>query len=153
MPDDETVDAIRSVEIGLSGVFTQFRRLMKRNAERLHPGMLPVTFKVFAVIARRHPITASQLAEWFEMDKGQISRTITYLESIDLVTRRPDEADRRSFVIEPTEDGLRRLEEARVPHQETLRARLADWDPDDVRRLGEMLESLADLPRDGDNAE
>lgn len=143
MSDDETVDAIRSVEIGLSEVFTQHRRTMKRNAERLQPGMLPMTYKVFAVIARRAPITASELAEWLEMDKGQISRTVTYLESIDLVTRRPDETDRRSFVIEPTESGVGRLEAARTPHEETLRARLGHWDPTDVRRLGELLRALA----------
>lgn len=143
MSDDETVDAIRSVEIGLSEVFTQHRRTMKRNAERLQSGMLPMTYKVFAVIARRAPITASELAEWLEMDKGQISRTVTYLESIDLVTRRPDETDRRSFAIEPTEPGLERLEAARTPHEETLRARLGHWDPSDVRRLGELLRALA----------
>lgn len=143
MSDDETVDAIRSVEIGLSEVFTQHRRTMKRNAERLQPGMLPMTYKVFAVIARRAPITASELAEWLEMDKGQISRTVTYLESIDLVTRRPDESDRRSFVIEPTESGVERLEAARTPHEETLRARLGHWDPADARRLGELLLALA----------
>ncbi|GGD32210.1 hypothetical protein GCM10010915_10730 [Microbacterium faecale] len=149
MSDDETVDAIRSVEIGLSEVFTQHRRTMKRNAERLQPGMLPMTYKVFAVIARRAPITASELAEWLEMDKGQISRTVTYLESIDLVTRRPDEADRRSFVIEPTESGVERLEAARTPHEETLRARLGHWDPADARRLGELLLALAGRAENG----
>lgn len=149
MSDDETVDAIRSVEIGLSEVFTQHRRTMKRNAERLQPGMLPMTYKVFAVIARRAPITASELAEWLEMDKGQISRTVTYLESIDLVTRRPDETDRRSFVIEPTESGVERLEAARTPHEETLRARLGHWDPADARRLGELLLALAGRAENG----
>src|SRR5699024_1320331 len=122
--------------------------MMKRNAERLQPGMLPVTFKVFAVIARRAPITASELAEWLEMDKGQVSRTVTYLESVDLVMRRPDETDRRSFVIEPTASGLERLEAARTPQEETLRSRLAHWDTADVRRLGELLRALAGRAED-----
>lgn len=144
-PDEDPRDeAMRAVEAGLSGIFAQYRRLIRRNAEALHPGMLPGTYKLFTVIVRQAPVTASELGEWLEMDKSQISRLVKELEELGLVSRHPDETDRRSYVIEPTEEGRERLELARTPQEATLRDRLSAWEVDDVRRLGELLHALTD---------
>lgn len=141
--DPERAEAVRLVEAGIGDVFSRFRRLMMQAAERLHPGLHPVTYKTFSLIVRRAPVTASTLSEWLEMDKAQVSRAVKDLEQLGLVTRRPDDDDRRSFVIEPTDEGRERLEAARTPHEETLRARLDAWDIEDVRRLGDLLHALA----------
>lgn len=142
--DDERAEAIRFVQSSLGDVFAQFRRLVKRNAELLQPGLHPATFKMFTVIARHAPVTASTLAGWLDLDKSQVSRAVRDLEEAGLVTRRPDESDRRSFVIEPTESGRTRLAAVRTRQEQSLHSRLADWPVEDVHRLGELLHALTE---------
>ncbi|WP_029151370.1 MarR family winged helix-turn-helix transcriptional regulator [Microbacterium indicum] len=139
---DELDSAVRGVEEGLSAIFGQFRRLLRENAERFQPGMLPTTYKMYTAIVRRSPVTARQLAEWLDMDKGHVSRAVRELEELDLLVRTPDPDDGRVFLIEPTPDGVKRLEEARLPYESFLHDRLATWPVADIARLADLLHEL-----------
>lgn len=138
----ELLEAVTAIESGLGDIFTQFRRLVAENANRMHPGMMPGTYKVFTVIARMAPVTAKALAEHMELDKAQVSRTIRELEELDLVTRSPDPRDGRAFVIEATPEALARLDEARSHHGRTVLTRVSQWPLEDAQRLGELLHRL-----------
>ncbi|MGI6879852.1 MarR family winged helix-turn-helix transcriptional regulator [Microbacterium sp. gxy059] len=149
--DDERIEAIRSVEAGLSSVFAQFRRLVKEQADRIAPGMHPATYKMFWAIAREAPVTASRLGDVLEMDKAQVSRGIRYLEENGLVERTPDPSDGRVLAISVTEEGARRLADVRPSPRHTLYRRVSGWSLEDLRTLGVLLDELT--RRDDDEAD
>ena len=136
-------DAVRALEGEFSELISRFRRLISENAERVSPGMLPGAYKVFTTIVRRESITLSALAEALMSDKGQISRTVRYLEELGFVERTPDPDDGRSSLLSATELGRERLAAARTPQEQTLLHTLADWSVTDIRNLTQLLHALS----------
>ncbi|GAA3654163.1 MarR family winged helix-turn-helix transcriptional regulator [Microbacterium marinilacus] len=138
----EREQAMRAVELEFSELIAQVRRIIMRNADRVSPGMLPGAYKVFTTIADAGPLTASAIADRLMIDKGQLSRTVRELEDLGLVARTPDPSDGRAHLLEPTEDGRRRLATARAPQEHGLSRALEKWDVSDVRRLADLLHAL-----------
>ncbi|KEP74801.1 transcriptional regulator [Microbacterium sp. SUBG005] len=141
--DDDRREAVQALESSFSELMTVFRRFVSEAAERVSPGMLPATFKALSVVSRFGPLTLSALAERLGADKGFLSRSITELEELGLVTRTPDPNDRRSRLIAVTELGHSRLADARAPHESRLFEAIADWSLDDIRHLSTLLHALA----------
>ncbi|MCG7418730.1 MarR family transcriptional regulator [Microbacterium sp. ACRRU] len=142
-PDAERQAAVHALESSFSELMTVFRRFVSEAAERVSPGMLPATFKTLSVVSRFGPLTLSALAERLSADKGFLSRAISDLEGMGLVTRTPDPNDRRSRLIAVTDLGRDRLSEARAPHESRLHEALADWSVDEIEHLSTMLHALA----------
>jgi DNA-binding MarR family transcriptional regulator len=136
-------DAVRALEAEFGELINRFRRLISENAERLSPGMLPGAYKVFTTIVRRETVTLSALAESLMSDKGQVSRTVRYLEDLGFILRTPDPDDGRSSLLSPTALGLERLEAARTPQERTLLHTLSEWSVDDIRNLTQLLHALS----------
>nr|WP_307486269.1 MarR family transcriptional regulator [Microbacterium trichothecenolyticum] len=136
-------EAVQALESSFSELMTVFRRFVSEAAERVSPGMLPATFKALSVVSRFGPLTLSALAERLAADKGFLSRAISELEELGLVTRTPDPNDRRSRLIAVTETGHARLADARAPHESRLYEAMADWSVDDIRHLSTLLHALA----------
>ncbi len=141
--ESDRTEAIRALEGEFAELFARVRRLMTERANRLHPGLMPGSYKVFTTIAHRAPVTLSGLAECLQADKGQISRNLRELETAGLIERQPDPDDRRSQLISPTEEGRARLDSARAPHGNPLISALEDWDTADIRQLTHLLHTLA----------
>lgn len=135
--------AVRALEGEFSELITGFRRLLAENAHRVSPGMLPGAYKLLTTIVRLAPVTPSALAEALMADKGQISRTVRELESLNLVARAPDPDDGRSSLISPTAHGLERLAVARAPQEGVLFKVLDSWSIDDIQNLSRMLHALS----------
>lgn len=135
--------AVEALESSFAELMTAFRRHLAAAAERVHPGMLPGTFKVLSAISRSGPTTLSALTELLTSDKGLVSRSITELEGLGMIARTLDPDDRRSRLISVTDLGAERLAVARAPHQGRLFAVLEDWSVDDIRHLTFLLHSLA----------
>ena len=140
--ETEREEAIRAVEAEFAELITRFRTLILRNAQRISPGMLPAAYKVFTTIVRHGPVTASAIAERLLIDKGQLSRTVRELEELGLIARTPDPSDGRAHLLEATEEGRRRLHEARAPQESSLMHALEQWQIEDVRRLATLLHAL-----------
>jgi DNA-binding MarR family transcriptional regulator len=140
---DDRREAVQALESSFSELMTVFRRFVSEAAERVSPGMLPATFKALSVVSRLGTLTLSALAERLTADKGFLSRSITELEELGLVTRTPDPSDGRSRLIAVTELGHRRLADARAPHESRLFDAMADWTIDDIRHLSTLLHALA----------
>lgn len=141
--DAERHVAVHALEQSFSELMTVFRRYVAEAAERVSPGMLPATFKTLSTVSRFGPMTLSALAERLGADKGFLSRSISELEGLGLVTRTPDPVDRRSRLIAVTEVGAARLAEARAPHQSRLHEAMADWSVTEIQHLSTMLHALA----------
>lgn len=148
---DERIAAVRALENELAALMASYRRVLAKNAQRLSPGMLPGTYKLFTTIAHLQPVTASALAEHFVADKGHISRTVRDLEALGLVVRTPDPADRRSSLLSATPDGMRRLAQARAPKENALVDALDEWAIEDIRGLTRLLHALTTGASPGDS--
>lgn len=135
-------DAVRTLEAEFGDLVSRFRRHVAATAERLSPGLLPATFKVFTSIARLEQTTLSSLAEHLTADKGQVSRAVRELEQLSLVVRTPDPNDGRSSLIAATDDGLARLRAARGSDESPLVLALEAWSIDDIRELTRLLHAL-----------
>lgn len=147
--DDGYTTAITALESEFGELITHFHRVVIENANRLSAGMLPSAYKAFTTIVRYESSTASTLAEVLMMDKGQLSRTVRELEELGLIQRAPDPADGRSTLLSPTEDGLRRLAEARRPLEGALLRTLGAWELDDIHTLTTLLHTLTTAARHG----
>lgn len=139
----ERHEAVQALESSFSELMTSFRRHMAAAADRVHPGMLPGTYKVLTTISRSGGTTLSALAEHLAADKGLTSRTVTELEELGFIARTPDPDDRRSRLITVTPLGDERLAIARAPHQGRLFTVLEDWAVDDIHHLTTLLRALA----------
>lgn len=135
-------EVVRALEAEFGELVTQFRRLIAENAERMSPGMLPGSYKIFTTIVRRESVTLSALAESLMADKGQVSRAVRELEDRGFVARTPDPADGRSSLLSPTPLGLERLAAARAPQESTLVSALDAWELDDIRQFTLLLRAL-----------
>ncbi len=135
-------DAVRALEAEFGELIHQFRRLIAENAERMSPGMLPGSYKIFTTIVRRESITLSGLAEAVMADKGQVSRAVRELEERGFVARTPDPADGRSSILSPTPLGLERLAAARAPQESTLVSALDAWELEDIHQFTNLLRAL-----------
>ncbi|MEV8267120.1 MarR family transcriptional regulator [Microbacterium sp. NPDC076911] len=135
--------AVRALETEFSELISGFRRVLSENANRVSPGMLPGAYKVLTTIARKEQVTLSALADCLMADKGQISRAVRELESLQLVTRTPDPDDGRSSLISATEFGVERLAFARAPQEDMLLRALEAWSLADIQNLSRMLHALS----------
>jgi DNA-binding MarR family transcriptional regulator len=142
-------ESVRALEAEFGELINQFRRLIAENAERMSPGMLPGSYKIFTTIVRRESITLSALAEAVMADKGQVSRAVRELEERGFVARTPDPADGRSSLLSPTELGLERLAAARAPQESTLISALDSWELSDIRQFTSLLRALRERTTPG----
>ncbi|WP_225215453.1 MarR family winged helix-turn-helix transcriptional regulator, partial [Cellulomonas avistercoris] len=93
------------------------------------------------------------LAELLGVGRGTMSRQVTRLERIGLLTRTADPHDSRSQPLTLTEEGARRLAHARSGRQQYLRDSLAAWRVEELTHLAELLARLNDdLVQDGERS-
>lgn len=142
--DEERLRAAATLEAEFGSLFGRFRRVVADNAQRLSPGMLPGSYKVFTTIAKLAPVSSSMLAEQLQADKGQISRTVRELEGLGLVERAPDPHDGRSSLLTATAEGLARLAAARRPNEGLMAQALSEWSVADIDHLTRLLRALSE---------
>ena len=92
------------------------------------------------------PVRLSDLATWQVVDRSTMTSQVRHLESLGLVSREPDPADRRASLVSATFLG-RRLHGTNVARARmVLDALLDDWTDDDradlARLLGRVTEAL-----------
>ncbi len=136
-------DAVRELEAEFGELSGRMRQVMAARADRLNPGMLPGTYKVFTTIVKHGPISPSVLAETLVADKAQVSRAVRELEEAGLVDRAADPADGRSIRLTATAAGVERLAEARSADPHALQDKLAAWDVSDIRTLTRLLRAAS----------
>jgi len=134
--------AVRELEGAFSELMEEYRRAYVLAAESVSAGMLPGTFKVLSAIQRAGSTTVSALAERMTADKGYVSRAVSELGHLGLVERTADESDARLKRISLSEEGRRRLESARSPHEQRLVGVLRDWPLESIAQLTALLRAL-----------
>jgi DNA-binding MarR family transcriptional regulator len=80
---------------------------------RLHlpPDRQPREFGILVTLATSGPRSQQQLAELLDVNRTIMVKIVDRLEAAGLIERRRNPADRRSYALEPTEEGLAALAE------------------------------------------
>lgn len=95
------------------------------------------------VIVANGPVRVSDLAESQGVDKSTITPQVRRLEERDLVTRRPDPADRRAVLLSATARGRRIQQQMNKAGAAVFDDVLRDWPHDDRRALADLLDRFA----------
>lgn len=97
------------------------RRLRAESAGKLSEGQLSVLSLLFS----HGPTSAGELAEREHVQPPSMTRTVQCLEADGLVARAPNPQDRRSVLVEITEEGAEYIRETRCRRDQWLQRRLA----------------------------
>ena len=122
------------------------RRLRQDAAAGEGDGVLsPTLTAALATVESFGPLTPSELAERERIQRPSATRIVSSLVELRLVTRTPDPADGRGFLVAPTAQGRALLKRLRKRKNAYLARRMRDLDPDQVatlERASEILERL-----------
>jgi DNA-binding MarR family transcriptional regulator len=90
------------------------------------------------------PLRPSDLAGEVGLDVSTVSRHVRSLEEATLVSRQPDPADGRSFLLSVTERGAMVMAESLARREQALDRVLATWPEAEAADLRRLLARLAD---------
>ena len=99
-----------------------------------------------ATLFRHGPMAIGELAAHEKVRPPSMTRTVTSLEELGLVTREAHATDKRHVVVRLADEGRRLLGEDRKRRDAWLARRLKELSPDEkkvLRRAAQILERLA----------
>ncbi|MGE4291929.1 MAG: GNAT family N-acetyltransferase [Desulfovibrio sp.] len=140
--------------------FRRFNRFYTRTIgllnRRLNNGPLNLAEARTLFEIRRTPcISAGVLAEMLDMDRGQLSRILSKLQTSGLIERDSAPSGRKAVPLQPTPQGIALLENVETAADSHAAALLRQLDAEQGERLGSALEEVERLlaatppPEDG----
>ena len=111
--DEHLPETLRVVEHELAALLRRGRALSLEIAREVHPNLEPNAYGLLLWLRRSGSTRLTDLAVLLGIGKGTLSRQIHGLETLGLVRRDPDPADRRAAQLRLTEEGSRRFDAAR----------------------------------------
>ncbi|WP_327635487.1 MarR family transcriptional regulator [Kribbella sp. NBC_00482] len=93
-------------------------------------------------ILHRQPTNMLGLGSALRLTKSTMTGVVARMESAGLVVRVPDEADRRNFVVTPTDHGAEVAEEFERRLRTEVRRMLQVLDPGERETLGALLTAV-----------
>jgi DNA-binding MarR family transcriptional regulator len=132
----------RAVEHEIAMLFRRARARSSVLAREVHPELDADAYGLLLRIELAGPARLTDLAEFFGIGKGTMSRQLRQLEELGLVSRTTDPEDRRAAHMALTDEGRRRFALARAGRLQRLRSQLQTWDPADIERLAHLLHRL-----------
>jgi DNA-binding MarR family transcriptional regulator len=142
---DGTPAAVREVEAELLVLLTRVRRRSREAARRIDPELNAVGYAVLVRVARDGAPRAADLVAGLGLDKGLVSRAVTQLERLGLVTRRTDPDDARAQRISATTKGRRAVDQAVEAGRANLQRSLAAWSPAEIAEFADRLHRYNEL--------
>jgi DNA-binding MarR family transcriptional regulator len=133
------VTAYADVERELAVLLRRARAWNRDVAATVHPDLQPAAYALLSRVDELGSVRASDLSDYFGLDKGGISRQVALLERIGLVSREPDPDDGRAQLLVVTPGGQARLAEAKAGRRQLVRQQLGRWPDGDVDALAELL--------------
>ncbi|TPG15091.1 MarR family winged helix-turn-helix transcriptional regulator [Pedococcus bigeumensis] len=137
-----------ALEIELSRLLRRARSAQQRTAADVHPDLDSAGYAVLVAVrdlaAAGGGARGGDISDVLGLHKSTTSRNLTTLEDLGLIERIPDPLDARARQVRLTASGAEALERSVSGRRERLRARLADWDAQDVSDLARLLRQLND---------
>lgn len=141
----ETDSATDALERELTVLFRRARAYSGELARVVHPGLEPSAYGLLVRLSEAEPERATDLAAYFGVGKATMSRQLRALEDLGLVTREPDPADGRAYLMRLTDEGHARYARVRSARRDRYLRRLASWDPAEVAELSRLLHRFNEL--------
>ncbi|SNS02050.1 transcriptional regulator, MarR family [Geodermatophilus saharensis] len=133
---------------GIARLLRSGRHVSTRAADAVYGELPSFGWALLVPLERDGEQRCSALAAQVGVDVSVASRQVAALERAGHVERRPDPRDGRASLIRLSRSGAAALAQTRALRGEWAAEALADWDEDDARHLGDLLERLAaDLDR------
>jgi DNA-binding MarR family transcriptional regulator len=142
MTQVDTHEAYVRVEREIGLLLRRSRAISARLSRELHPDLDGAAYGLLALLQDAGPLRASDLVARLGLDKSTVSRQVSTLVTLGLVTREADPADGRAHVLSTSPEGAARLSRIRDARRARWEADLADWPTEDVARLGDLLARL-----------
>jgi DNA-binding MarR family transcriptional regulator len=102
-------------------------------------------FAVLLLLGQHGALDQSQLCALASVDRSTLSVLVDRLEDKGLVTKAINPANRRRRIIELTDGGLRRLNQAADVAEAVINDVSAQFGPDEFRQFVRILRALGDL--------
>ncbi|GAA1935991.1 MarR family winged helix-turn-helix transcriptional regulator [Kitasatospora viridis] len=118
---------------------TAFARRARHKASQMHPGLTLVMYSMLDLMNERGGCRAADLAAHFLLDKSTVSRQVSALEKLGLVSREVDPEDHRGQILRPSEAGLVLLREAYEVRRQSFTERFTGWSDADLADLARHL--------------
>ena len=135
----ERADSLGRLEREVGVLIRRIKRVIGERAHAVHPDLQPASYVMLAWLADDGPMRAAAIAESFNIDKGAISRQLSHLAELGLVTRVPDPEDGRAMLVAASEDAVRRLADVAEHRRKWLDERLGDWTAEELDAFVETL--------------
>lgn len=142
MPDESTRDLSHALAIAIGRVN---RRMRSTEGQALGHGHL----STLGTLSKNKPLRLGELAAREVVSAPSMTRTVSDLERRGLVRRLGDPDDKRSVLVELTEEGEQLVREARSHRAELLAAMLGDLTARERKTLEAalpLLERMAEPP-------
>jgi len=111
-------------------------------AVEVHPDLDAASFSTLSRIAETAPARASDLVDFFGIDKAAVSRQIRGLEHLGLVERTEDPDDGRARAVRLTVKGEGRLRRVRQARTARFRKLVGEWSTRDIDELARLLGTI-----------
>jgi len=148
----EAVETLEALETAFRRVTQVAKHSIREHAAKVHPELRHAGWIVVTVVLRGTadggPVTVGDIIAETGMDKSVVSRQLRSLNEWGLVRMSRSATDARVVVVEPTALLRERFGLVRERQREMYRAILANWSAEDLGKLEELLNRLADMVTD-----
>jgi DNA-binding MarR family transcriptional regulator len=132
-------DTLGRLEREVGVLIRRIKRVIGERALAVHPDLQPASYLMLSWLADEGPMRAATIAESFNIDKGAVSRQLTHLADLGLVTRVPDPEDGRAMLVAASDDAVRRLADVASHRRKWLDERLGEWSAEELSSFVETL--------------
>ncbi|GAA3431212.1 MarR family winged helix-turn-helix transcriptional regulator [Kutzneria kofuensis] len=133
----DTAAALDVLELATAVLARNFELLRRRSD--VYKELDKSEYLLLRTLDQLGPIDVSTLASAVGLDPSTAGRQVTVMRGRELVTKIHDTADRRRWIIAPTEQGLELMALTRQRRLAVSAELLGDWTPDELRTFAELL--------------
>ncbi len=123
----------------LNALLSASRALMVEAATTFHPDLPPAAFHIAHRLQAFGAAKVSLVAEAAAMDRSAASRLTARLIESGLVVAHPDPADGRGVVLDLTDLGRARVDQAIARKGDIFRQKIATWSNTDLQLFAALL--------------
>ncbi|MGD8195127.1 MarR family winged helix-turn-helix transcriptional regulator [Herbiconiux sp. P18] len=144
--DEDVPDVGATIEAAMSAILRWTTRSDNRRALQDAAGaaLSSTDSWLLEYVVASGPVRMSALAEWLSVDKSTVTAEVRRLENGGLVTRRPDEDDRRAVLVTATDAGRVAIQRHHASAQQVYNTLVGKWAADDRAELARLLDRFVD---------